>query len=1383
VKLLRTALLVLAAVGSSPWLTAQPLPRRDVPAPLQTWIPWALDGAEESLCPVAGEGRVCLWPGRLLLELDAAGGRFAQDFTADRPLFAPIPGGERQWPQDVRLDGQPAPVVEDDERPSVLLTPGSHRVEGRFRWSRLPDSLPLPGASALLDLTVSGKPVPFPRREQDGLLLLRAGGEAGEAVEEQLRLKVFRRLADDIPLWLETRVVFEVSGKARELRLAGLLVPGSTPVSVSGDLPARVDRGELRVQVRPGTFTVNALLRLQGKPAELRLGAGAPPWPAEETWVFQANERLRQVEVSGPSPVDPSRTELPEEWRRFPAFLMSRESALALRETRRGEPDAVPDQISLRRALWLDLDGRGFTAKDTFSGTLSRASRLNAAAPAVLGRVAVDGQDQLVTTDPATRLPGVELRRQPLQVQADSRIPRSGALPAVGWDTNVQGLGVVLHLPPGWRLFAAGGADHAPGAWFSRWTLFGFFFVLLVAGAVWKLEGPRWGALALLTLTLCAYETGEPRLVWLCLLGATAVLRVAPQGKLRTAARLWWGVSVVALVLVALPFFARQLRTGLFPAAETGPSFAMLDAVAARKVATVAEEPRDMAPPAAPAPQATPTAVGYLGKAEGRLEQNVLSKAMGSAPQLMRAYEQDPHAVIQTGAGVPEWSWASQSVDWSGPVAKEQRLRLYLLPPFANLLLAFLRVALVTLLAWVILRRSGAEPKPASHTAAATALLLSFLGASSVQAAPQEAPAQQAAPQQAAAPSPEVPETPSEALLRQLRERLTRRPPCSPNCLSTPLLTIAIVGAELRIEAEVHAGEAAAWALPGPAGTWTPRAVLVDRAPAALARLEDGFLHARLTPGVHRVEMAGPLPPVDSFTLQLPDRPRLVRGSAEGWRLDGIRDDGATDGSVQLTRVLKRAGAPEGAEGVYEPWFEVRRELAIGVAWTVETVVRRVTPPGLPAVLRVPLLKGMLATGDREVKDGEVLVTMGNDQTEARWSSVLTPSDEGPFELKASEGRPWSEVWVLACGTTWSCTATGLPPVSRLEGDRLVSEYRPWPGESLQLSFRRPAGVPGQSLTVDALTVDARPGLRLTDATLDVRVRASRAGTLALALPKGAEVQALTVNGAAKPMRPDGGALSVPVEGGQSQVSVRWREPRGVGLLTRAPRVSAGREAVNVVVVLRPPEGRWLLLTSGPRWGPSLLFWAELLVMLLAAALLARLPGSPLRTWEWLLLALGVAQLPLPVALLVAGWFLVLAWRERRPPEDRRAFNLSQVLLVVWTLGFLGCLYGAVWQGLLAQPDMGVSGFGSTAGELRWYTDRVASETPAAAFLSLPLWVYRVGMLLWSLWLAAGLVRWLPWAWRVFISGGAWRRRPPRPAPAPPPMPPPPPPPAAPAPI
>ena len=209
----------------------------------------------------------------------------------------------------------------------------------------------------------------------------------------------------------------------------------------------------------------------------------------------------------------------------LPAFQLEDGGQLKLRETRRGEPDAAPDQVGLSRRLWLDEDGRAFTVRDSFRGRLGRTSRLNALAPAELGRVAIAGTGQLITSDPgATGAAGVELREAALNLEADSRLPRAGPLTAVGWALNVQTLQADLLLPPGWRLLGTTGVDQAAGSWMSRWNLWAFFFVLVTATGVSKLFGPRWGALCLVTLIVLHGEPGAPRLVWLSLLVSRAVI-------------------------------------------------------------------------------------------------------------------------------------------------------------------------------------------------------------------------------------------------------------------------------------------------------------------------------------------------------------------------------------------------------------------------------------------------------------------------------------------------------------------------------------------------------------------------------------------------------------------------------------------------------------------------------------------------------------------------------------------------------------------------------------------------------------------------------------------------------------------------------------------
>ena len=128
----------------------------------------------------------------------------------------------------------------------------------------------------------------------------------------------------------------------------------------------------------------------------------------------------------------------------------------------------------------------------------------------------------------------------------------------------------------------------------------------------------------------------------------------------------------------------------------------------------------------------------------------------------------------------------------------------------------------------------------------------------------------------------------------------------------------------------------------------------------------------------------------------------------------------------------------------------------------------------------------------------------------------------------------------------------------------------------------------------------------------------------------------------------------------------------------------------------------------------------------------------------------------------MVGWFFALAYRARMPEQSRWVHNLGQFALAGFSVLALGCLYGVVHTGLLMHPEMQVEGAGSSYASLHWYVDRTQHALPTATVISAPLWIYRLIMLTWSLWLARSLVRWLPWAFRCFKHGGLWRKRVPR---------------------
>jgi len=101
--------------------------------------------------------------------------------------------------------------------------------------------------------------------------------------------------------------------------------------------------------------------------------------------------------------------------------------------------------------------------------------------------------------------------------------------------------------------------------------------------------------------------------------------------------------------------------------------------------------------------------------------------------------------------------------------------------------------------------------------------------------------------------------------------------------------------------------------------------------------------------------------------------------------------------------------------------------------------------------------------------------------------------------------------------------------------------------------------------------------------------------------------------------------------------------------------------------------------------------------------------------------------------------------------------NLCQIGLALVTVVALCALAWAIPQGLAGQPDMHVVGNSSYGLQLNWFADRSADTLPQASALSLPLWVYKVLMLAWALWLANAVIGWLREAFTAWTRDGYWR--------------------------
>lgn len=1347
--------LALAAI-----MAGQALAAREglgVPENLAAWEGWVLHGQEEALCPPLGNGgraKVCLFPSKLTLNLDAKGASFSLQIHAYARTAAALPVAKDSWPEDVTLSGAPAPVVGRGGVPVVYLEAGEHHLAGRLRFASRPEYLRIAPDTGLLEMTLDGKPVSDPDLAPDGRLRLAQSAKEA-APEDRLEATIFRLFKDDIPAVVTTLVRLEVSGMARRISLKNLLPEGSEPLAARSPLPiAFGPEGTLNVQAGPGGYDIEVDSRLSGPVASI--GPMVCPF-GPEIWSFDARRNLREVEIQGVPGVDPGTTDLPQSWKGYPAYLVEPGATMAFKVMHRGEAGAAMDELAVFRELWLDFDGQGLSVRDSITGEMRSGWTMSMLPPGKPERATIEGEDQAIVLLGEQESPGVEIRRSRLDLTAESRYDAfGGTFPAVGWDKDFQVAGARLHLPPGWRLVAAAGPDAADGAWMDRWNLLNIFLTLVISLAAFKLCGPWAGAAVLLFLGLSYHEAGAPVEAWIFLLVSLALVRIVRDAvKMERGAfirRLIMGLyalSVLALALTSISFVFTQLRYAVYPQLEPTPYNEGMGGGALRAKGAVM-----------PAPQQEAFQV---------MDQTNVSDMLAGAPETMseeappapdaspprksarrQILKNDPNALVQTGPGMPDWNWRSAGLSWNGPVAREQSVRLYLLSPGMNLVLACLRVFLLlaALFFTADLRRLkglGAElasPRASGGADASGAALLIALALS------------------VSGPAMAADYPPSE-LLGQLRERLLEPAPCFPDCLAVPATSLRIDGDALTIVLVVDTAAEAVVPLPIVSDRWQPAGVVLeDGEPARLSR-SGGGLVLSLPQGRRRVVISGPVPQADSFDVSFPLLPKRAEVNAPGWTVQGLGEDGNLGGALRFARTESGGAALPRETYRIAPFLLVSRTLELGLTWEVRTEAVRMTPAGEPVVLDIPLLPGeSVVTEGVKTADGKVRLNLKPGQRSISWRSRLDVASE--IRLVAPKDVPWVEKWVLSASPIWSVAVSGVPAVRLLDEEGLWRpEWRPWPGEEEVISVTRPLAAPGPSLTINRVQRVLVQGERLCDETLNIQYRASKGGRQTVVLPAGAEVQNVTADGGAVPWSGAGeGEIAFPVSPGAHAVDIRWRTKREAGISTVAAPVDLKYPAANVDTRLQLPGDRWILSVHGDTpLGPAVLFWSYLAAIIIVAAGLGYAPFTPLAGWQWALLGLGLTQVDAETVFLAVAWILVLGIRRNNPVMGGWfAFDFLQIVLVLLTLAGLSSLYEAIQTGLLGLPRMQVAGNGSSAFDLVWTMDRIKGAMPEPGVVSVPLYVYRAVMLAWSLWLAWSLLGWLKWGYAGFSAGGVWRK-------------------------
>ena len=1388
----------------------------EIPESLKPWKSWALHGQEAWLCPpVAGkhDRSFCAWPGELKLEVARQGGgvKFSQNWELQHESAVPLPGNRKYWPQQVTVNGRAHPVLMNNGVPVMWLAKGRHTVSGWISWQERPQTMDIPENVALVSLTIDGKPV-LPLERHGKALTLGAQEDTATRIEDSLDIQVTRKLADGIPARLTTRLRLKVSGKAREWSMPDILPAHFVPVRIVSPWAARLDTdGRLQVQVMPGQAVVEIEARLN-RPLE-SIEPVFSPERSQEVWSYETAPTLRTTAVSPNEKmlnVNPQQAGVPPEWLSLPAFVVSPGAHFQVEERSRGQDEG--QRLTLKRDMWLDFSGKGFFARDRIEGTMRQGWRFDVASPYKLERAdGLAAHNQRASDNPSAALlvtygadektlTGVQWHQMNVTLNAGVRLEAGATsrVPVTGWQQSFDSVETDLRVPYGYRLIAAPGADSTSGnVWIERWTILDIFLAAFFTLLAWRLFGMAGGAACAVYLTLAMHESA-PVLSFATVLILALLCKALPEGRLHKVLLFGGRVALLCFIGAAVMFIPTQIRTALYPQLEGDATLGIMPVAAEKMAAPTGSSPATLydtadydreslevyaaeEPP--PAPEPIQQESSSLSKRSKPTSSKRSQKAY--APEPRQRYAQS--TVTQTGGGEPAWELGNNRYNralnynqhryqlrWTGPVSEAQSVRLLLSPPWMTRSLRILIVALLGWLAWCSIRAvfpgagvppSWRKPRMASTPSATAALLCLAVAAGLGFSMP------------AAAATPGNTAFPPDDLLDGLKTRLLKAPACTPFCADIASVRIDADALQLKAVLVAHVEAATSLALPEPGEQMTLRGVRLNGETRPVLRIGEKNYIA-LPPGVHRVQLDYALSG-DSASLGFPIRPAQIEFGSAHWLVDGV-DEGRLLGETlnfsRLSTIAPSTNHEEDAAGAsslptqqFPPFVHVLRHLVFDLDWSVHTYVTRIAPKEGGFTFPVPLLPGEHVTApELKVQDGRALAVFATKTNSASWTARLEDKVKS-IELLAPPLTEYAETWRITVNPTWHLKWNDLPVTLGSNGEDVVFEFHPLPGEKLVLTLTQPAKVKGGVRAIDHVRLDNRVGHHASDIELTFSVRASQGGEHLIGLPPKMEVLEVQRNNVPLNLQPREKHLSLPVSPGSQTYMIRLRHQGDIGFFTSSPSINLGLSAANIDLRTTLGEQRWILYVNGPTVGPAVLYWGELLAALFLAFLLAKSGISSIKHWQWFLLVLGFSTFSWITLFIITLWLLTIDWRVRSEScsgWSAGKFNAMQAGIVILTIVMLLRLIDTVPEGLLGAPDMGIYGYGSHGNNLAWFVDRIDIDKidrskallPVTTAFSLPIWLYRALMLAWTLWFANILIRWLNRGLSAWIKNGYWKK-------------------------
>lgn len=609
------------------------------------------------------------------------------------------------------------------------------------------------------------------------------------------------------------------------------------------------------------------------------------------------------------------------------------------------------------------------------------------------------------------------------------------------------------------------------------------------------------------------------------------------------------------------------------------------------------------------------------------------------------------------------------------------------------------------------------------------------------------------------------------AYLQEYESRLFPQHPCIAigECAQYQRVLIDASGKDIEVQFEIHALSKSFIALPALAGgQWVAKS-----SEARLARLKDGSTGYWVDAGVTKFSF-GIAPLSSDVLLNFTKAPKHVSKSTKGWLV--VYPEQGLVNSIQIKKDVKTDTASPAAkdgQGI-GPKFEaplfmdIQRHFSFDANGAeITSVFTRLSPVDKPSSTTHSLFVGekLLTESAQNSSNKTMKIEFAAGE---RQSTIRSRWDyKGGIELAASIVPDRRETWMVSAWNKAPLSFVGVDPVSTSE-NALASTFLPKPGEKLSIKPEMIVPVDGAQVAIDSSSLRQTTGTVRVEHAWAIRARSTIASPLEVKVPENWKLEKAGNNGVQTSPTKKGDGYVLDLMPGTNSIDLSFSEERKTAGIERAPKLAISAATANIIWKMSVPNDEWVLFTWGPLMGPAVLIWGVLIAMVILSFALSKMVKSEFAPnfGGWIALLVPLSVLSPWSALVVVAFVIAMDFKRARSGEVKdAAWNGFQFLLML--LGVLSSfiLMSGVYSGLLGVPNMMVVGNGSNANLLNWYSDRSMHEASvgmsahfdAGAVLA-PIWVWRIIMLGWAIWIAATVAKRIPKMWAVLTLGGFWRR-------------------------